>query len=290
MGIPIVLDGGADVPRGEESLIRVPLNLEIAGEHYEYPGIPKERVIGTILKNPPGSVKTSQPSPKQIMSAIQEVSEESGSSEVLYITLSSGVSGTYNVARVVARMLEKKGITLHVFDSKSVSGGIYLLARQAMALSESRATAPEIISALERLRDRVRVYFTVPSLNYLVAGGRIDPFRAMVAKVFGILPIIHVDGDGRLALFATAKRKKVFSELADVIARESAEGEPVFAAYTPCAEGYDELFLEQLRFRDIEPVWHELLSPILTAHAGPCVAGAGFIAGEADGDADGSGR
>ncbi len=278
MSLPVILDGGADVPRGEEDLIRIPLNIEIAGEHYEYPGIPKERVIGTILKNPPGSVKTSQPSPKQIMSAVEAVVEESGSREVLYIALSSGVSGTYNVARVVSRMLEKKDIKLHVFDSKSLSGGIYLLARQAMSMAESGASVEEILHALERLRPRIHVYFTVPSLNYLVAGGRIDPFRAMVAKVFGILPIVHVDSEGRLSLFATAKKKKVFSELADVVSRELGDGEPVFMAYTPCAEGYDELLLEQLRFRDIEPHWRELLSPILTAHAGPCVAGAGFVA------------
>ncbi|MDN5358266.1 MAG: fatty acid kinase fatty acid binding subunit [Candidatus Diapherotrites archaeon] len=255
----IVVDGGADLLSGTpEDVLKVPINVFIGEEEYTYPGtISKEDVLSYIREMKPGKVKTSQPSPKQIMSAVEGME-----GDVLYITLSSRLSGLYNAALIASNLMKKKGVNLHVFDSLSVSAGIGILVREALRLRDEGKTIEEVIPALEALRSRIRIYFAVPTLDYLVAGGRLDPFKATLAKIVGIRPILTIR-EGRVDLENTVRKNKLWAEMAALAGSES-----VLMAYAP--GGDDGKALEEhLNYRGIKVEEKVLLSPVIVVHAGP---------------------
>lgn len=263
----IVVDGGADLLSGTpKDVLKVPINVFIGEEEYTYPGtISKEDVLRHIREMKPGKVKTSQPSPKQIMSAVEGME-----GDVLYITLSSRLSGLYNAALIASNLMKKKGVNLHVFDSLSVSAGIGILVREALRLRDEGKTIEEVIPALETLRSRIRIYFAVPTLDYLVAGGRLDPFKATLAKIVGVRPILTIR-EGRVDLENTVRKNKLWAEMAALAGSES-----VLMAYAP--GGDDGKALEEhLNYRGIKVEEKVLLSPVIVVHAGPGAVGMLFV-------------
>lgn len=263
MSFEIVVDGGADLLKGTpDEALRIPINVIIGEEEYTYPGtITKEDVLKRIRDLKPGKVRTSQPSPKQIMSALEGIE-----GDVLYITLSSRLSGLYNSAMVAANLLKRKGINLHVFDSLSVSGGIGILAREAYKLREQGKSIDEIVSTLERLRERIHIYFAVHTLDYLVAGGRLDPFKAALAKIVGVRPILSIK-EGRVDLESTVRKNKLWAEVTSLANTDS-----VVMLYAPGGDGGKSLE-EHLGYRGVKIEEKILLSPVITAHTGPGAAG-----------------
>jgi len=267
VGFEIVVDGAADLLAGTPpETMRVPINISIGDEEYVYPGnITKEDVLQHIRELKPGAVKTSQPSPKQILSALEGVE-----GDVLYITVSSRLSGTYNAAMVAANLLKKKGVNLHVFDSLSASVGIGLLVREGLRLREQGKSLDEVISALEELRGSLQLYFAVPTLDYLVAGGRLDPFKAALAKIVGVRPILCVK-EGRVDLENTVRKNKIWAEMASIPTSDS-----VVLAYAP--GGDDATALEEhLGYRGVKIEEKVLLNPAVTVHVGPGAAGFAYI-------------
>jgi len=263
----IVVDGGADLLRGTPSdILKIPMNVIIGQEEYTYPGtITKKDIFKYIQKFKPGKVKTSQPSPKQIISALDGLE-----GDVLYISISSRLSGTYNAATVAANLLKKKGIRLHVFDSLFASVGIGVLAREACCLREEGKTLEEVISVLEQLREKIHIFFAVPTLDYLVAGGRLDPFKAVLAKIVGVRPIL-CSRDGRVDLETTVKKNKIWAELA-----ARADIKSVILMYAPGGDNAKSLE-EHLGYRGIRIEERVLFNPVITVHAGPGAAGYTFI-------------
>ena len=267
MEYEIVVDGGADLLRGTPAdTMRVPLNIIIGDKEYTYPGtITKDDVSKHIRELKPGMVKTSQPSPKQILSALDGLE-----GDVLYITLSSRLSGTYNAATVAANLLRKKGINLHVFDSLLASICVGILAKEAHRLRDQGSSLDDVISTLERLRGAAHIFFAVPTLDYLVAGGRLDPFKAALAKIVGVRPILCAR-DGRIDLETTVRKDKIWAKIAAL-----ADSSSVILAYSPGGKDTEALE-EHLRYRDIKIDEKVLFSPIVTAHVGPGAAGFAFV-------------
>ncbi len=267
VGFEIVVDGGADLLSGTpESVLRVPINVMIGDDTYIYPGtISKEDILTQIKRLKPGKVRTSQPSPKQIMAAVEGLE-----GDVLHIALSSGLSGLYNSAMIASNLLRKKGINLHVFDSLSVSVGIGYLVREALRLRDEGKSLEETVQALEALRNRIHIYFAVPTLDYLVAGGRLDPFKATLAKIVGVRPILTIK-DGRVDLETTVRKNKLWAEIAAL-----ADTDRVVLIYAPGGDDGKTL-QEHLGYRGIEIEEKVMLNPVVVAHAGPGTVGMAFV-------------
>ncbi len=273
MAFHVVVDGGADLLEGTpKDVLRVPINISIADEDYTYPGtISKEDILSSIRRPKPGAVKTSQPSPKQILDALDGLE-----GDVLFITLSSRLSGLYNAAMIASNLVKKRsGVRLHVFDSLSVSAGIGILTKEALRLRDEGMGIEDSIARLQSLRSRIRIYFAVPTLDYLVAGGRLDPFKATLAKIVGVRPILTIR-DGRVDLENTVRKNRLWAEIASL-----AETDDVILAYAP--GGDDGKALEEhLGYRDVKISEKIMLSPVIVAHAGPGTAGFAFVSGEDD--------
>lgn len=112
-------------------------------------------------------------------------------SEVVVITLSSKLSGTYNAAVSAAEKFDGK---VYVVDSLNACLGERLLCQYAQKLLKEGKSAKEIKEKLDENKTRIRLYAIVDTLKYLKMGGRISSTTALIGGLLSIKPIVGVIG------------------------------------------------------------------------------------------------
>lgn len=130
--------------------------------------------------------------------------------DVLYLTFSSGLSGTFNNARLAKEELEAvyPERQIYVVDSLAASLGQGLLVHKALELKENGKSIEEVYQFLEENKLKLCHYFTVDDLNFLHRGGRVSKATAIVGSVLGIKPILHVDDAGHLIAIGKVRGRK----------------------------------------------------------------------------------
>lgn len=135
--------------------------------------------------------KTSLPSGAVLSDTFQKVKED-GYNKAIAIMLSSGLSGCYQMTRLMAQEFE--GLEIAVFDSMSGSLGqaamIYTLGRW---ITEDNKTWQEILELAPRMIQNIYPFFSIDTLEYLQRGGRIGKVTAMAGTALGIKPILAFD-------------------------------------------------------------------------------------------------
>lgn len=146
--------------------------------------------------------KTSAISPGDFISFFEPFIEEGN--EVIYISIGSKLSGTYNSANLAKDSFDDGKIT--VIDSKNLSSGIGLLVLKASDMINKGMTPKEIKEAVELLVPKVRSQFAIPTLDYLYKGGRCSTLSMLVGGVLLVKPIIQVK-DGAMDVYKKAMGK-----------------------------------------------------------------------------------
>lgn len=120
--------------------------------------------------------------------------------DILYLGFSSGLSTTFNSARLAKEELLQKypQRKIYTVDTLCASAGIALLIRTVLDAKENGATIDEARDLAEEKKLSICHWFTVDDLVYLKRGGRVSPTVALVGNMLGIKPILHVDNDGQL--------------------------------------------------------------------------------------------
>lgn len=145
---------------------------------------------------------TSQPSPAEFEAAFASALEEAG--EVVAITISSALSGTYQSAVIAA---EAFGDRVRVVDSLSASIGEQVIVRRAAQLAAEGLSAAELAGRIEAERGDVCVLALLDTLEYLKRGGRISAAAAFAGGVLSIKPVVTLR-DGAVALVGKARGSK----------------------------------------------------------------------------------
>ncbi len=161
--------------------------------------------------------------------------------DVLYIGFSSGLSATYNCARIAALELAKKYPERKViaFDTLMASAGTGLYIRLLLDKKEEGASIEELVEYAESIKFKVSAWFTVDDLVYLKRGGRVSPTTAFVGNMLGIKPILHVDNEGHLVKVTTARgRRGSITALADKYGElcENPATDKVYISHGNCEE------------------------------------------------------
>lgn len=136
--------------------------------------------------------------------------------EILYIALSSMLSGTINSARIAKDEIleEYPDADISIVDSKSGSLGEGLLVLKACELKEQGASKLEIIQYLEENSSKVIHAIAMDDLEYLKKGGRISGATAAIGSILNIKPLIKLDSEGKVVSMGKVKgRKKSISAL-----------------------------------------------------------------------------
>jgi len=205
--VHLVADSSCDLT---EALIKrynihiVPLVVNIDGEVYRenLDITPKEFYKKmAISKNLP---KTSLPSPASFKNIFTELAQ---SGPVLCITISSGLSGTYESA---CRGKEQSGADITVFDSLAGSLGHGLQVLKAAELIESGHTLEEILNELKKYRSRMNILILLNTLDNIVKGGRLSKFQGSLGKLLDIKVLLHNNQEGKVVMKSKARGKIKF--------------------------------------------------------------------------------
>lgn len=144
--------------------------------------------------------KTSQPSPQLLLDLFEAAKE--AEDEALYISISSGISGTYQTACATRELAEYDGC--YVLDSKNATGGLRLILEYAAKLRDEGRTAEEIMEGVQSIQDKIVLYACMDTLEYLYRGGRISQTVYKLGTLAQVKPIIRVTDEGTIEVPAKA--------------------------------------------------------------------------------------
>ncbi len=124
----------------------------------------------------------------------------SGSKEILHLTLSSGISGTINSARIAVEMISEKypDAKIYVIDSLAASSGYGLLVDKVADIRDEGKSLEEAKDLAESFKLRVNHWFFTSDLTYLVRGGRVSRTSGFVGNMLHICPLLNVSNEGKL--------------------------------------------------------------------------------------------
>ncbi|MGG1880407.1 DegV family protein [Paenibacillus cisolokensis] len=271
----IVTDSTADIPADlvkQYNIHIVPLKV-MFGEDSYLDGV--DISAGEFYKRlveSPQLPTTSQPSPADFVQAYESIFKQYPECSILSIHISSGLSGTYQSAKLATSLLEEKADQITVWDSKSASYGFGLFAAHAAKLAADGKPVEEIIIAIEELRSKRRLYFLVDTLEYLQKGGRIGKASAVLGTLLNIKPILSIDEEG--IIFSVEKvrgRKKATARMVELFQQDLTGVTKVHVAVGHTADrGLVEDFLQQLSaVFAVEDVVYSDIGPVIGTHVGP---------------------
>ena len=201
--VRIVTDSAADFSPAEleqKNICCIPLKVLFGGEEYEENiNLSKDQFYEKLLAFE-GFPKTSQAAPAVLAGLFEEAKAEGD--EIIYFTLSSALSGTWQSAMFIK---EDMGYDkAFVVDSRNATGGQRMLVEHAVRLRDQDKCAADIVAEVEALRERIVLYACINTLEYLYRGGRISHLSYALGTLAQIKPIIHVDHMGRVDIPAKA--------------------------------------------------------------------------------------
>lgn len=198
-----------------------------------------------------------------------------GYDEALFVSLSGAISQTYYLVRKVAEKY-KHQIRIVVFDSRSQSFAQVILLLEGKRLLEQGHNLSATVTQLEFIRRRGRMFFTLPTLSYLVRNGRLDARKAMFARILRLNPILSFDDEGKIVPLDKAQGlKKALQSCLGRCAR-FVNGRPadVFVSHSGDKQGVEFQRKVERYFPDTQVV-SVLPSPVIACHTGPGLYGIG---------------
>lgn len=205
-----------------------------------------------------------------------------GGQDILHISFSSALSGSYNASRVAAEELkelypERK---ILVLDSISASIGQGLLVYHAVLKKRQGLTHEELYVWLEEMKKQICHWFTVEDLMHLKRGGRISALSANIGTALNIKPILSVNMEGKLVnLGKVMGRKKSLSELIIKMKTsiETPENQVVIIGHGDSLKDAEFLASKLKNELHVKEVIMTQIGPIIGSHTGPGMIGLTFI-------------
>ena len=195
---------------------------------------------------------------------------------IIHIAFSSGLSGTYNSARIAAQevMEEQPGCRITVVDSLAASMGEGLFVHKALQQQEAGMGYDELVQWLEDNKQHVCHYFTVDDLFHLYRGGRVSKAAAVLGTMINIKPVLNVDGEGHLIPQSKVRgRRKSLNALVDFMEQKMGsfrdKNDIVFISHGDC---YDDAVYVQEQVKKRFGIENFLIAPIgptIGTHSGP---------------------
>lgn len=157
---------------------------------------------------------TSQPAPGDWEEALN-LAKASGYNQAILITLSSGISGTYQTANAIAQSYDGMD-EVRAWDSKITVMGAGVQAILAAAMAEKNRSLDEIITSLEQLRSTIDVRFVVNDISHLQRTGRLSRGQALIGGLLNIKPILSIDVQDEGKIGAVGKARKMSGALKEI--------------------------------------------------------------------------
>lgn len=205
--------------------------------------------------------------------------------DILFIGMSSGISGSFQVAKVAARDLREQypDRKLLLIDTMAASLGEAISVVMAVKMRDAGKSLAETAAVLLQQRQHVCQFFTVDDLMFLRRGGRISNITAVLGTVLGIKPLLKGDEAGRIIVYGkTRGRKKALRALAEELEARYVEDPYQFVsiAHGDCeADARYVADLIEAKHPEVK-VQIECYEPVTGSHVGPGTVALFFIGKE----------
>jgi DegV family protein with EDD domain len=274
-GVHVVTDSACDLSdelSASSGIIVVPLTIRFGTEEFEDRRDITPSEFWRRCKAASALPETAAPSPGAFQQAFADA-VAAGAESILCLTLSSGVSATYQSALTGAESFDQ--VPVRVIDSLALTMGQGLLALAAAEDAAAGASLDEVATAtLERI-GRVRIYGAIDQLDHLQRGGRIGGAQALFGSLLSIKPVVQLK-DG---VVAQESKQRTRSRSLDYLVDKVRADSPVerLAVCDGAAPDIAE-FLDKLAKVDIgtERLLVEL-GPVVGTHAGPATIGLCYL-------------
>lgn len=274
--IAILTDSGSDVPYDiakEMNIFVVPLQVNYKDRSYrDGVDIDADTMYSRLKEEIP---TTSLPLGSDIEKVLQDI-EAQGYTHILAVVLSSGLSGTCNLLRLVAK--ESK-LPMEVIDTKNIGIGSGLSVIKAAKYVKEGLSWEDLITKVNETVLKTRVFFVLDTLEYLQKGGRIGKVTALIGYALDLRPIITCDSEGIYTTVAKARGRKVSINRCLELALEFAGNSNHITLALAHGHALDEVLKlkEHLlqKLGDRVTLYIGQVSPALGVHTGPGLIGMG---------------
>ncbi len=275
----IVTDCAADMsPEECQSLgiIEAPLYIQFPEGEVNSADLTADEFYNRLEAMRPQIPTTAQPSSGMFADLYKKLAETS--KNIVSVHISSGLSGTFNSARLGAEQV--KNAVVNVFDTMTLSGGERFQVLAAAMAAKAGWSMEAIKERLATIREQTEVIYTLETLEYLARGGRIGRVQALMGAALKIKPIIRVDRtDGK---YSTVSKSRTIPQAMEHIAdhlHEMYKDTPVWVTvlhgrFHEGAENMSKMLSERLNAAKLEVM---RISPVLGVHTGPGIVGAAVV-------------
>ena len=200
--------------------------------------------------------------------------------DILYVTFSQQMSGTFNSMRLALESLREKypERKITIVDTEKISYGSGVVVEEAAKLHNAGATDEEVVAFVEGFKSRAKIYFSVSDLKYLVRGGRLSAVAGAVGNILNLKPIIGVS-EGKLASLTKVNgRKKSIFTLVEKLTVDNVDLScPVTVMHADCVEDAEFMKTLILQKHPEADVKLQMIGPVVGAHCGPDTLGVVFV-------------
>lgn len=215
--IRIITDSTCDLPirdLEQDGVSVLSLTVQFGQEQYKdkrelsnedfYEKLKKSEVLPT----------TSLLNPQDFLECFEQYPED----ELVVVTLSGELSGTYQSACIATQTLDRDNI--YIIDSKSTSIGLGLLVQKAIQHRKEVNNARELADILTKERDNIRIAAVIDTLEYLIKGGRLGKTAGALGKVLQLKPVITLE-EGKIIVIGKHRgMKRAMNEILFMFERD----------------------------------------------------------------------
>ena len=277
--IAILIDSGTDVPPAyiqQYHMFVAPLRIIFnEGEYNDGIDLTASQLYQRLPREVP---KTSLPSAELVLQILEQIRSE-GYNKVLAVTISSGLSGTYNMLNLLADNI--RDLDIYVYDTKNIAIGSGFSAIQAAKYIEQGMDWKTLKYTMEAETTKSKVFYCLDTLEYLQKGGRIGLVTAMLGTALNLKPIISCNTEGVYYTVAKVRgRQQSLKKVLDMAVQFAGNSKKYNVALIGSglpglndAASIRDQVLQKLPFRDT--LIEGELGCCLGVHVGPGLVGVG---------------
>lgn len=277
--IALVTDSSCDLPHDlvmKYHINMVPVRLQFGDEIF----IDKQTITPLEfyekLKESPIHPTTSQPTPADFKKMFERLAPRYDA--IICICLAAKLSGTFQAAKTAAKLI--KNTRVELIDSRTTSMALGMLVMEAGEAILAGLSIGQVVKRVNAVREKMRIIIHVPTLKYLVKGGRVSKGKGLIATLLNIKPLLTFDKKGLIteqgkAFGTLGSLKKVFK----IVRAETAHLKKAQIGIVHAnAIGKAEWLANKLAACPaIDSIIIHDVAPVLGVHAGPGTIGVGFI-------------
>ena len=283
MGVKIIVDSTADLtPRVRARVEVVPLTIRFGDEEYIDGITINSRTFYEKLIESDVLPTTSQAAPFDFEQVFEKAAADG--SQVVCITVSSRLSGTYQSACIAAEEFPGQ---VFVVDSRTIALGSAILTDYALSLVDRGMDAETIAWKLMQKREKIRLLAMLDTLEYLKKGGRVSPAVALAGGLLNIKPVVCIE-NGEIRILGKARG---FRQANNLLVQEIEKaggvdfGKPVLLGYTGLSDALLKKYIQdsaELWKGRVENLPCAVVGSVVGTHAGPGAVAVAFFAADTE--------